>query len=103
MTAIVYFTNCDSHVSNVDITEKLMATDHCHLKRHLHMIRVIDDPECGWCMEDEETASHILTDCPAIARVRERHFGSCVLNPEDVKSIHPRKICAFAREVGIHG
>ncbi|KAJ8953825.1 hypothetical protein NQ318_006675, partial [Aromia moschata] len=27
-----------------------------------------------------------------------RHFGSCVLNPEDVKSIHPRKICAFARE-----
>ncbi|MBZ5797688.1 hypothetical protein K8353_47535, partial [Burkholderia contaminans] len=76
-----------------------LLTGHCHLKRHLHMIRVIDVPECGWCMEDEETASHILTECPAIARVRERHFGICVLNPEDVKSIHPRKICAFAREV----
>ncbi|KAJ8934510.1 hypothetical protein NQ318_012984 [Aromia moschata] len=64
---------------------------------------LLDDPECGWCMEDEETASHILTECPAIARVRERHFGNCVLNPEDVKRIHPRKICAFTRKVGLPG
>ncbi|KAJ8983903.1 hypothetical protein NQ317_006707, partial [Molorchus minor] len=41
-------------------------------------------------LEDEETSSHVLTECPAIARVRERHFGSSVLNPEDVKRIQPR-------------
>ncbi|KAJ8937797.1 hypothetical protein NQ318_012277 [Aromia moschata] len=58
-------------------------------------------PPLAWRMR--ETASHILTECPAIARVRERHFGSCFLNPEDVKIIHPRKICAFAREVVIPG
>ncbi|KAJ8982474.1 hypothetical protein NQ317_005110 [Molorchus minor] len=34
---------------------------------------------------------------------RERHFGSRVLNPEDVKSIQPRKLCTFAKEVGIPG
>ncbi|KAJ8967871.1 hypothetical protein NQ317_006187 [Molorchus minor] len=39
----------------------------------------------------------------AIARVRERHFGSSVLNPEDVKSIQPRKLYTFAKEVGIPG
>ncbi|KAJ8967815.1 hypothetical protein NQ317_004050 [Molorchus minor] len=33
-----------------------------------------------------------LTESPAIARVRERPFGSCVLNPEDVKGIPPRKL-----------
>ncbi|KAJ8980437.1 hypothetical protein NQ317_001610 [Molorchus minor] len=31
-------------------------------------------------------------------RIRELHFGRGVLNPENVKSIDPRKICAFAKE-----
>ncbi|KAJ8983671.1 hypothetical protein NQ317_003458 [Molorchus minor] len=45
------------------------------------------------------TSSHVLTECPAIARVRERHFGSSVLNPKNVKRIPPRKLCTFAKEV----
>ncbi|KAJ8981856.1 hypothetical protein NQ317_017534 [Molorchus minor] len=78
-----------------------LLTGHCHLSRHLQLIGIAEDPECRWCLEDEETSSHVLTKCPAIARVRERHFGSSVLNPEDVKRIQPRKLCTFAKEVGI--
>ncbi|KAJ8948258.1 hypothetical protein NQ317_017347 [Molorchus minor] len=66
--------------------------------RHLQLIEIAEDPECRWCLEDEKTSSHVLTECPAIARVREWHFGSSVLNPEDVKSIQPRKLCTFAKE-----
>ncbi|KAJ8977196.1 hypothetical protein NQ317_009430 [Molorchus minor] len=80
-----------------------LLTGHCHLNRHLQLIGIAEDPECRWCLEDEETSSHVLTECPAIAKVRERHFGSSVLNPEDVKRIQPRKLCTFAKEVGIPG
>ncbi|KAJ8975060.1 hypothetical protein NQ317_005777 [Molorchus minor] len=76
-----------------------LLTGHCHLSRHLQLIGIAEDPECRWCLEDEETSSHVLTECPAIARVRERHFGSSVLNPEDVKRIQPRKLCTFAKEL----
>ncbi|KAJ8975532.1 hypothetical protein NQ317_003873 [Molorchus minor] len=75
-----------------------LLTGHCHLNRHLQLIGIAEDPECRWCLEDEETSSYVLTECPAIARVRERHFGSSVLNPEDVKRMQPRKLCTFAKE-----
>lgn len=80
-----------------------LLTGHCHLNRHLQIIGIKDDSECRWCLEDEETSSHILTECPAIVWARERHFGSCVLNPKDVKDIQPRKLCTFAKEAGIPG
>ncbi|KAJ8983675.1 hypothetical protein NQ317_003463 [Molorchus minor] len=76
-----------------------LLTGHCHLSRHLQLIGIAEDPECRWCLKDEETSSHLLTECPATARVTERHFGSSVLNPEDFKSIQPRKLCTFAKEV----
>ncbi|KAJ8971488.1 hypothetical protein NQ317_004598 [Molorchus minor] len=61
-----------------------LLTGHCHLSRHLQLIGIAEGPECRWCLEDTDTSSHVLIECPAIARVRERHFGSSVLNSEDV-------------------
>ncbi|KAJ8973829.1 hypothetical protein NQ317_009474 [Molorchus minor] len=63
-----------------------LLTGHCHLSRHLQLIGIAEDPECRWCLEDEETSSHVLTEYPAIARTIERHFGSSALNPEIVKT-----------------
>ncbi|KAJ8972490.1 hypothetical protein NQ317_010307 [Molorchus minor] len=65
---------------------------------HLQLSGIAEDPECRWCLDDEETSSHVLTECSAIVRVRERLFGSSVLNPEDIKSIQPRKLCTFAKK-----
>ncbi|KAG8336228.1 hypothetical protein J6590_049470 [Homalodisca vitripennis] len=36
----------------------------------------LEDPLCGRCNEQEETAEHLLFDCPAIARERYAIFGS---------------------------
>ncbi|KAJ8984069.1 hypothetical protein NQ317_006567 [Molorchus minor] len=63
------------------------------------LLNIVEDPECQWCLEDEEISSHVLTECPASARVRERHFGRSALNPENVESIQPMKLCTFAKEV----
>ncbi|KAJ8973167.1 hypothetical protein NQ317_007508 [Molorchus minor] len=41
----------------------------------------------------------ILVNADAITRVRKRHLGSCVLNPEDPKIIQSRKLCTFTKEV----
>ncbi|KAJ8978715.1 hypothetical protein NQ317_015963 [Molorchus minor] len=45
-----------------------LLTGHCHLSRHLQLIGIAEDPECRWCLEDEETSSHILTECPAMGK-----------------------------------
>ncbi|CAG9817032.1 unnamed protein product [Phaedon cochleariae] len=50
------------------------------------------DCECRWCLEDEETSTHILTECPAVVAARDIHFGSSILDPEDVKKIWPRNL-----------
>ncbi|KAJ8963495.1 hypothetical protein NQ317_001672 [Molorchus minor] len=59
---------------------------------HLERVNSTKDPECRWCLDDEETSSSRPQECPAIAMVRERHFGSSALNPEKVKIIQPRKL-----------
>ncbi|KAG8279051.1 hypothetical protein J6590_008069 [Homalodisca vitripennis] len=55
-----------------------LITGHGHLKKHLHRVGILqEDPLCGpRCNEQEETAEHLLFDCPAIARERYAIFGS---------------------------
>jgi hypothetical protein len=44
-----------------------LFTGHCHLKWHLFQLRLTDDPICEMCLEEDESATHILCDCEAIA------------------------------------
>ncbi|KAG8287469.1 hypothetical protein J6590_036334 [Homalodisca vitripennis] len=54
-----------------------LITGHGHLRKHLHRVGILqEDPLCGRCNEQEETAEHLLFDCPAIARERYAIFGS---------------------------
>ncbi|KAJ8974960.1 hypothetical protein NQ317_008251 [Molorchus minor] len=46
--------------------ERGLLTGHCHLSRHLQLIGTAEDTECRWCLEDEDTSSHVLTECPAM-------------------------------------
>jgi hypothetical protein len=43
-----------------------LFTGHCHLKRHLLKMDLTDDPTCERCLEEEESATHILCDCEVI-------------------------------------
>ena len=48
-----------------------LITEHGHFRKHLHRVGIYkDDPICRMCKQEEETASHILFDCPFLERKR---------------------------------
>jgi hypothetical protein len=60
-----------------------LLTGHCHLKGHLFKLGLTDDPICKRCLEEDESATHILCDCEAVAHVRFRHLGQFFMEPCD--------------------
>jgi hypothetical protein len=53
-----------------------LLTGHCHLRKHLHTIGVFrDEPICRLCNEEDETASHVIFECPALTRKRRNFLG----------------------------
>jgi hypothetical protein len=51
-----------------------LLAGHCHLKGHPFKLGLRDDPICERCLEDE-SATHILCECEAVAHVRFCHLG----------------------------
>jgi hypothetical protein len=60
-----------------------LLTGHCHLKGHLFKMGLTDSPTCERCLEKDESATHILCDCEAIACLRFRHLGHYFMEPGD--------------------
>ena len=51
------------------------TTGHAFLRRHNFLLDQGEDEECRLCLEDDETASHIILECPALAQRRRDIFG----------------------------
>jgi hypothetical protein len=60
-----------------------LFTRHYHLKGLLFKLGSTDDPTCERCLEEDESATHVLCDCEAIAQLRFRHLGQFSLEPSD--------------------
>jgi hypothetical protein len=60
-----------------------LFTGHCHLKGHLFKLGLMDDLTCERCLEADESATHILCDCEAIAHLRFCHLGQFFMEPSD--------------------
>ena len=57
-----------------------LITGHCHSRKHLQTVGVTQSTlECRYCKENEETATHLLFECPALARERLNVFNEPVL------------------------
>jgi hypothetical protein len=56
-------------------TKDLLKLNRDHLKGHLFKMGLTDNPTCEMCLEEDESATHILCDCEAIANLRFRHLG----------------------------
>jgi hypothetical protein len=56
-----------------------LFTGHCHLKGHLLKLGLTDDITCGRFLEDE-SVTHILCDCEAIAYLKLHHLGQFLWN-----------------------
>ena len=57
------------------------------LRRHLHLLGLLDSPLCRRRRAEEETSAHILCECEALATLRHAYLGSFFLESEDIKSI----------------
>jgi hypothetical protein len=60
-----------------------LFTGHFHLKGHLFRLGLTDNPTCERCLEEDESATHILCDCDAMASLRFRHLGQFFMEPSD--------------------
>jgi hypothetical protein len=58
------------------------------------------NPTCVRCLEDE-TSTHILYDCGAIANLRFRHLGHFFMEPSDYYDAPINRILHFIRSVGL--
>jgi hypothetical protein len=58
------------------------------------------DPTCERCLEDE-SATHILRDCEAIAYLRFRHLGHFFMEPSDYSDTPLNNVLHFIRSVGL--
>jgi hypothetical protein len=73
----------------------------CHLKGHLFKLGVTDSPICGRYHKETETASHILCECEALAKLRFCSLGKHLMEPSDFEEILLCKILYFVRGTGL--
>jgi hypothetical protein len=50
-----------------------------------------DDPKCQRCLEEDESATHILRDCETVAHLRFRHPGQFFMEPCDFYDVCEQK------------
>jgi hypothetical protein len=56
-----------------------------------------NDPTCERCLEENESATHILCDCEAIANLRFRHLGQFFREPSDYYDAPVNRVLHFIR------
>jgi hypothetical protein len=78
-----------------------LFTGHCHLEGHLFKLELIDDPTCNRCLEEDESATHILCDCEAIAYLRFHHLVQFFMEPSDFNDAPINRVLHFIRSVGL--
>jgi hypothetical protein len=78
-----------------------LFTGHCHSKGHLFELELTDYPICERCLEEVESATHILCDCVAIAYLKFRHLGQFFMEPSDYYDAPIDKVLQVIRGVGL--
>jgi hypothetical protein len=64
-------------------------------------LQLTGDPICEGCLEEDDSATHILCDCEAVAHVRFRHLDQFFMKPSDYYDTPIYKILYFIRGVGL--
>jgi hypothetical protein len=59
----------------------------------------VDDSICERCLEEDESATHILCDCEAIAHLRFHHLDQFFMEPSDFYDAPISKIIHFIQSV----
>jgi hypothetical protein len=80
-----------------------LFTGHGHLKGHLFKLGLTDDPTYERCRLKDESATHILCDCEAIAYLKFHHFvtWASLVEPSDYYDALINKVLHFIRSIGL--
>jgi hypothetical protein len=78
-----------------------LLTGHNTLRRHLHIMGLLDSPLCRKCGAGEETSAHVLCECEALATLRHIYLGSFFLDRDNVRGLSLRTIWNFFRRTGL--
>lgn len=78
-----------------------MITGHCRLMKHLHTLGIKPEPDCRKCGMEEETAFHVLCECPAVMAARTKLYGKPLLLAEEVMEEPLWKIARFIGNTGL--
>ena len=78
-----------------------LLTGHNTLRRHLHLLGLLDSPLCRKCGKKEETSAHILCECEALASFRHRYLDAFFLEPEDIRNISLGAIWNLSKAIGL--
>jgi hypothetical protein len=78
-----------------------LLTGHNTLRRHLHLLGLVNSPMCRRCGVEEETSAHMLCECKALASLRHACLGSFFLEPRDIQNMSLGAICDFGKAAGL--
>jgi len=78
-----------------------LLTGHNTLRRHLHLLGLLDSPLCRKCGVRQETSAHILCECETLASLRHVYLDSFFLEPEDIRSLGLGAIWNFSKSTGL--
>jgi hypothetical protein len=73
-----------------------LLTGHCLLKGHLIKLDLTFDPICEKCLEEDESATHVLRDCEAIG-----HLDQFFMEPGDYYDAPISRVLQFVRSAGL--
>ena len=78
-----------------------LLTGHNALRRHLHLLGLLDSPLCRKRRVGEETSAHILCECEALASLRHAYLGSFSLEPDGIRSLGLGAIWSYGKAAGL--
>jgi hypothetical protein len=77
-----------------------LLTGHNTLRRHLHLMGLIDSPLCRKCGAENETTAYVLCWCEALASLRHAYLGSFLV-PDSIKNKILGAIWNFGKATGL--
>jgi hypothetical protein len=72
-----------------------LLTGYYHLKERLFKVGLTVDPICERCLEEDESATHVLCDCEAIAHLQFHHLSQLFMEPGDYYDVPISKVLQF--------
>jgi hypothetical protein len=73
-----------------------LSTGHCTLRRHLHVMCLLDNTMCRKCEQMEKSSYCVLCECPALTGHGINIFGSAYLGPIDIGRASIKQVLALA-------